>query len=370
MALGFLFVGVALAMLGPVAWAQRLGMFPILVLVTIGLLLAGRPRISEIVRQPAFLVLAAAAIWLLASLAWAPRIQPDRAGAAIGTLLLCGLAIALAHPAAGKRTNRRAVIVIASTGCLIMALIVDAATQGAGSALIRGVETVGPVMWSRGSAVLVVIVWIAIGLLIARKRYVLAAAMTAAALAAIWGGTMQAAKLASLAGLVAFLAAAALPRLVPVVLAVSGCLYGLAAPWLSLHILTAEAGIRLFPGLKLSAYHRLAIWEHAAARIVEQPLAGLGFGAARWISDQQERILIVPGIPVPVEAMPLHTHNGWLQLWLETGLIGLLFALALVTLAAAGALRRFRTRAPLMAASGAMAAAMAVVSFSFGIWQE
>lgn len=368
--LGLWLLGVAIGAVGPVAWAQRLGMLPVLVLAVAAMLVAYRPHPGRVFRNAAILMVAGGCAWIAISLAWAPRIQPDRVGALIGTLLLCGLAVALSRPPPAPHDQRLRAVFVLSVVFLVAALAFEAATSGAGSALIRGVESVGRAVWPRGSAILVVMVWIALAILVERRWFVPALILAAAAGYAIWGGTMRSGQVASVTGLAAFAAAALAPRLVPLLSAALFGLYALAAPWISLHFATADAGFRWISSLPLSAYHRLAIWEQAAAQILENPISGMGFGAARWISDQHERIGLAADARVRVEVMPLHTHNGWLQLWLELGLVGLLFAIAIVVLAAAGARRRYVERPALMAVSGAMTAGMTVASLSFGIWQE
>jgi O-antigen ligase len=104
--------------------------------------------------------------------------------------------------------------------------------------------------------------------------------------------------------------------------------------------------------------------------IADNPFFGLGFGAARWISDQG-RHMVIEALPhSQLDVMPLHTHNGWLQIWLETGLVGILAVLSLVAQVAVRARRRYAERAPLMAIAAAAASTMTVASLSFGIWQD
>ncbi len=368
--LGFLAFGAAVGAIGPVAWAQRLGMLPLLAVAAAGMLVAYRPRPGDILRHPAFALLAAGCAWLAVTLAWTPRDLPDRAGAAVATLLLCGLAVAVARPLPAPHDRRLRTVFLVSIAVLVAGLMFEAFTLGAGAAFIRGVDHVGHAIWPRGCAVLVVAVWIALAILVEKRWYALAVILAIGAGIAIWGGTMRAAQVASVIGLLAFAAAAVAPRATVVVVSGLFGVYGLAAPWISLHLLTADAGFRLISSLPLSAYHRLAIWEHAAARIADHPLVGLGFGTARWISDQHHQMVISADPRAHLDVMPLHTHNNWIQLWLETGVIGLLVAIALVALVAVGARRRFEARPPLMATAGAAAAAMTVASMSFGVWQE
>jgi len=100
---------------------------------------------------------------------------------------------------------------------------------------------------------------------------------------------------------------------------------------------------------------RLNIWAFAANQIVEHALRGWGIDASRVFGN----------------AIPLHTHNAALQLWLELGALGAALAAAFFAwvlyriVAWTGANRR----------DGAMAAAsltsyVLIGGLSFGVWQE
>jgi O-antigen ligase len=64
---------------------------------------------------------------------------------------------------------------------------------------------------------------------------------------------------------------------------------------------------------------------------------------------------------VRAQRLPLHTHNGPLQIWLELGLVGALLATALVL--ALG----WQATSP--GSAGAFACAIAIASLSYGVWQ-
>ena len=68
------------------------------------------------------------------------------------------------------------------------------------------------------------------------------------------------------------------------------------------------------------------------------------------------------------DAIPLHTHNGALQVWLELGLPGavMVIALWLVLLRRVGAAADRVQRA---AAAAVMSAYLAIGAVSFGVWQ-
>ena len=130
--------------------------------------------------------------------------------------------------------------------------------------------------------------------------------------------------------------------------------------------------------LPVSAAHRLVIWDFAIERIAERPVLGWGMEASRRIpgggDPPSEARLARFGLSGPpnhdilaaATLLPLHTHNGPLQIWLELGLVGaLLTALLAVLLGRALA----RTARPGIAA--AMLASAAITGLvSFGVWQE
>ena len=116
--------------------------------------------------------------------------------------------------------------------------------------------------------------------------------------------------------------------------------------------------------VKTSLAHRFYIWDFVGKRIAERPLLGWGLDAARAIPGGKELIRL------DQRRLPLHPHNAPLQLWLELGLPGaVLFALLLGWLW----LRLGAVAWPPLyaaAAGGSLAASCAVLSASWGVWQE
>lgn len=100
---------------------------------------------------------------------------------------------------------------------------------------------------------------------------------------------------------------------------------------------------------------RLNIWAFAANQIVEHALRGWGIDASRIFGN----------------AIPLHTHNAALQLWLELGALGAALAAAFF----AWILYRIVAWTGENRRDGAMAAAsltsyVMIGGLSFGVWQE
>ena len=184
----------------------------------------------------------------------------------------------------------------------------------------------------------------------------------------------ETARLATLAGLGAALLGLIAPRLMPRLVGAVAALAILAMPLLT-NLIPQIPSASLPP----SAVHRLVIWDFAAARIAEKPITGWGLEASRAIPGGRARpdaaTLDRLNIRAPaqrdflamphVQVMPLHPHNGALQLWLELGGIGALIGAALILALGVAA---SRSAAPAVGA-GTLASAAVTGMLSFGLWQ-
>ena len=115
--------------------------------------------------------------------------------------------------------------------------------------------------------------------------------------------------------------------------------------------------------LPMSWEYRLQIWGNAAQAIYQQPVIGLGFDAADTLGDAA---LQMRGMEWP--AMPLHSQNMVLQIWLELGLVGIsLIGILFLSLLS---FIWYRMRYPLQA--GLLTAALVSYSLEavlgFGMW--
>ena len=184
----------------------------------------------------------------------------------------------------------------------------------------------------------------------------------------------ETARIATIAGLAAALLSLVAPRLVPKLMGAGVAVLILLMPLL-------VAFIPQIPSASLppSAVHRLVIWDFAAARIAEKPITGWGLEASRAMpggrAQPDAATLDRLNITAPaqraflasphVEVMPLHPHNGALQLWLELGGIGALIGAALMLALGFAA---SRSAAPAVGA-GMLASAAVTGMLSFGLWQ-
>lgn len=120
-----------------------------------------------------------------------------------------------------------------------------------------------------------------------------------------------------------------------------------------------------------SEIHRLVIWQFAAERIFEHPLAGWGLDASRAIPGNTEQLylFLFNGVPETGQAMPLHPHNALAQIWLELGLVGVLLVGAIFALLVASIPSSPNDRARPAMLIATTACAFTIAQLGFGIWQ-
>jgi O-antigen ligase len=116
--------------------------------------------------------------------------------------------------------------------------------------------------------------------------------------------------------------------------------------------------------LKRSAQHRVEIWHFAAQKILERPLFGYGFNASRHIPNGGAvSAFLDAGKPI----IPLHPHDGFLQIWLELGAVGAVIG-GILLIAALDATVKWPDVSARFALAG-YAAALIVGGLAFGLWQ-
>jgi exopolysaccharide production protein ExoQ len=117
-------------------------------------------------------------------------------------------------------------------------------------------------------------------------------------------------------------------------------------------------------GLDRSVQHRLQIWQFVTDRAMERPYAGWGLDASRRLPGGKKLTSLGEA------RLPLHPHNGILQVWLELGVPGVILLSLFVGYVVIGLANG---RAPPTAAAvriGMTLPAMIVGCLAFGIWQN
>jgi O-antigen ligase len=119
------------------------------------------------------------------------------------------------------------------------------------------------------------------------------------------------------------------------------------AGWMAANLLVVPAAWLLYsadahraPWLPDSARHRVVIWRYTVEQIHKAPLLGAGVGTGRVLHQRRhgERRL-APGTQFELSTN-LHSHNAYLQVWYEAGVVGAALLLGL-GLAVLRALRAF-----------------------------
>lgn len=122
------------------------------------------------------------------------------------------------------------------------------------------------------------------------------------------------------------------------------------------------------PSLALSMVHRLYIWQFAIDQIHLKPVTGWGAKSAGKIPGASNH---VAGY-AKFANMPLHPHNNLLQSWLELGLIGLTFYIALTAYILAR-IQQTGERLPPSIQAGCYATLICALTggfAGFGLWQS
>lgn len=327
-------------------------------------------------RGPVVIAAAGLGLWAMVSALWA--IEPGRAigtGASLAAMALLAGGAATAVRDADDATRRRLALALAIGLVLGLATAaLDALTGNAIRAAVRGLRDV-PAALVFGLKPAASVMALLLPLAVALRWPVLPRALLllggAAVLVALPGDT---AKIAAVIGLLVAAATVLAPRVVPRLLGAS-----IAAAILAMPLVVSAIPSLPVERLPFSALHRMVIWDFTAERIAKRPVLGWGMEASRTVPGGRDmppgEILNRLRVTEPaqraafaaphVQVLPLHPHNGALQVWLELGAIGALIAAALAWLLGAAA-----ARAPSPpAAAGALASAAVTAMLSFGAWQ-
>ena len=344
-----------------------LALIPMAITLGLGWRAGWRPSLP---RSPVLLLGLLLVGWGAITALWAP--EPGRA--ALLALTLAAMML-LAHGAAGAAQGVRLLPWIGFG--LVLGLAAAFADWQSGNALraaVRGLKEVPTtLMFGLKPAASLMALLLPMGFALPWPWFARAALLVlgAGVLISLPGET---ARLATIAGLGAAVLSLAAPRLVPKLVGAGVGLVILLMPFL-VGLVPQIPSANLPP----SAVHRLVIWDFAAHRIAEKPLTGWGLEASRAMpggraqpdaatldrlnitTPAQREFLVLPH----VEVMPLHPHNGALQLWLELGGIGALIGAALMLALGFAA---SRSAAPAVGV-GMLASAAVTGMLSFGLWQ-
>ena len=376
----------AIFVLAPCGVLAHKGLAPLAVIAAVALLIGWRSRgwrfpwSLKLLTGPALAALA----WGALSALWA--VEPDlaisraaklTAATAFGVIILVGLV-----NLPGKRRFQIGIALCIGLALAVVIIAVDLWLEGGLRRAIRDdASYVGMASLNNGMTWIMLLIWPAAlwlwraaGITGRRWLRLIAPVLVAACVPLLMKLESQSSLTAFGLGSATFIAVAAAPRLVPYAMAIGIAVSTVAAPLAVLVVFKATRLTEWFQALPSTMVHRAYIWEFSAQRIMERPLLGWGLDSSRVIPGGHRMVTDVnPDLSHNVyglmELMPLHPHNAPLQLWLELGLPGALLFVAVTGALLVAIARRVRDRLAAATATTVLVVAIALSSFSYGIWQ-
>ncbi|EJL37711.1 hypothetical protein PMI01_00560 [Caulobacter sp. AP07] len=364
-------VAIFLVVMTPLlAYLAPLGFAPLMALV--GLLALPGLRLTRAAAPP-LLILLALALWALVSMSWSPAaidpatlkdygdIEKLTAVKLLLQLATYGAAAVALRGLSEAGAGRAGTILAYAMVGLAVLVTVDAATGAPIYQALHAVtgEPIRPdvalVKVSLATYALALLFW-PVSLILSRRR-------APRAILLLVVGTVVTSKLVSSDACLVALAAGGLAWMLVRYAGRTGAkvLVVLVAVPFVLAPLAVLAGVEtgvvawLHKLVPASWDARLNIWTFAADHIQVHPFRGWGLDASRTF-----------GL-----AIPLHTHNAQLQLWLELGAVGAALAGVFFCWLAYGVVRiSERSRGEAAMAAGALVSYLVIGALSFGVWQE
>jgi O-antigen ligase len=378
---GFCLAGAAF-ILPTLAIYAPLGITPLLILIAVGvLLLAGKRSLAGLTGLGWLIALFAALdLWGLLSASWSIVPQHSLVQALRFLSISAAGFIILGAARTTTETERRRIghVLLAGIGLATILLIIE---RFGGAPIMRfwhplsaqGLQdrTLVFYRFDRGVIVIVLTLWTACFAAAPRGLR-----LGLCAIAAIMTTLMisTAAALALVAGLCVVVLARFAPATTAMLILAGLLTISIVVPLATPNYDRVAAIHAQVPQIKWSGIHRLLIWRFASDRAAERPILGWGMDASRAVPGGDTDLVpqLPPGnYPAEAKALPLHPHNGALELLLELGLPGLILGLAII----AGTIVTitWRRALPPDSRAGALAlvASCLTIGFlSFGVWQE
>jgi O-antigen ligase len=289
------------------------------------LMIAERRRPPDIDRPLALIALSFLAVCGL-GLLWSilPSLSLTRLGQMVGIVVACLLLLSL--QLSPQRTRRLIHLMVWMTGLGVAILALDTAATYPLQHVIGGPAANIGTKYNRGLIYLVLLLWPVMahlarmgerrkaGLLAAIVLFGAALSLSATGLAAL------------LVGFVTWLVAHYFPRSTRIILGGGLTTLALALPLVMRLVSRQRPSLATL--VKSTGLHRLEIWDYMSARILERPVSGWGLGAAIGVPIHPDELATY----LSADAGGIYPHNQWIELWLETGLPGVVLALALLWL--------------------------------------
>ena len=308
-------------------------------------------------------------LWLLALmfivLCWAGigwSVAPARslAGALQASLVLPASLLFLASLRASPQPATAQLLTLLTTAFLVgtLLLLTDKIDGYRLLHLVDG-KAVWPTKYNRGIDYVLLMLLPALGFALALRRRRIAALLALAAILTVAAGVNTTAQVALPAAAILVWLGFVAPRLAVWLLGAGTAAMALLLPFL-LRLVTRYRP-EIVPHIKLSGVERLEIWDYISAHVLQRPIAGWGLWTSRLLPASPEEMAHF----IKATGSGIYPHNQWLELWVETGLPGVVIGLGFSLLV----LRRACTLAsPLRPfAFATYGVAMAIASLGFEI---
>jgi O-antigen ligase len=315
--------------------------------------------------------------WAFISLFWS-QIGLNEIWATFSVLLLCvaGFIFMGVIEALNPHQTRIAQTVLISACVAMVGLFLfEFLTDGVFAKFLKGRTGRHLDFIGRGLSILISVIWPIIALILMRKGNKIGAAI----LIFVAGATAyqypnEAMFLGLAVGFFTFIAGLWMRRATIVFVFGTFMLLVITGPMVAHIIMNVPAIKEKVVSVLGHRQHRLNIWEFVSSKVEDRPLIGHGFDMSQHIGAEENQYYLETreqfGHSRWRLKLPLHPHNISLQIWLELGLIGIIFYLGIVF----GICRIIWTwRGPPVwaAALGASTASyLTVSSISFGAWQS
>ncbi len=228
---------------------------------------------------------------------------------------------------------------------------------------------------NNGVCLLSLLLWPTLIILHTQKRYLLSCIGFITSAYIISRGYSFAATVAVGVGSVSFLIAYFYPRVVNKIATIGLTLLILGAPFIMKALPDARTIGKDLPELSYSVYPRLVIWQYASNLVMNKPLIGHGIRTSRNLSKTENKITFLYRDNGKIhtgntEAIPLHPHNGLIQIWLELGAGGAILGLILVLCVLWSINKSQAPQIGKALAFASLASAICLISVSYGLWQS
>lgn len=363
-------------LLGPVAAFAKMGTVPLIIFA-----LFAHPSAHTAIAQfkrllikPLGLAILGLLFWCALTMIWAEQAAPLSLIRLTGVIALALLLPSLVAALDERKRKVLANIVIGSFVFVLVVLLIEGQTGAWLHRQLRPEDAIPregewvpylEMVAARGTAMLAPFSFL-VAVLIASKtqQKILGAGFIALSCAAAYMLPMEASAIAVVVGAVVYGLALWQPRLTLNIVFI-GCTAALIlSPFIVSSALNRANLDSVDIEISRNEAQRLAIWEFTSDEIFRRPVLGHGFDSSRVIGARDNQ---VDG--TNWQALPLHPHNAFLQIWLELGFIGVALTCAVLW----SLWREIRAQALCSEETAVymatFCAVLTIALISFGVWQ-